>query len=113
MPRLGVYSGNIIDSYRLVSVRSAVSVKAVSNRYLSYLRALIFLRLLFRLVLSTLSGSGLLWRWRFWRSEFRIARRKLFRDMGLFGANSLKGALWCRLRCAGGPFHAVSAVPFC
>ena len=29
MPRLGVYSGNIIDSYRLGSVRSAVSVKTV------------------------------------------------------------------------------------
>src|SRR5256885_16758954 len=102
MPRLGVYSGNIIDSYRLVSVRSAVSVKAVSNRYLSYLRALIFLRLLFRLVLSTLSGSGLLWRWRFLRPEFPIARRQLFRDMGLFRGHSVKGGVLWRVSRPGG-----------
>jgi serine/threonine protein kinase len=79
----------------------------------SYLRALIFLRLLCRLVLSTLFSSDPHWRWRFWRPEFRIARRKLFRYVGLFGTNNVKVALCVRVRCAGDLLHALSGFALC
>jgi hypothetical protein len=55
----------------------------------------------------------MLGRWRFWRPEFRIARRKLFRYVGLLGANSVKVALCVRVRCAGDLLLALGGFAFC